>query len=827
MSKALAKKMGLLEEGSKHEEPPEEEKGKGLLGAEQWTALLNLLSGQHPHGAAAASNDAEEDEEEDGGGNGDGDHDDGDDEGDDEDEEEEEEGKEEKGDGEDGSEDDEGEGGSSDENEEDREGEGAGSSSSSGPSIDCRLLVLTSELPFAWMAEQLKDNGGPAAAAAAAAAANGGGGGAAAIASRRVGHSVFARNWLPEHRDELATLVETLLKWRDEDEGRECLLVSGAGGGCDCGLVSSLHAKDGPLVEQLGESGLHQFVVGPTGAHAASGIMPSGFSRGPRSLGGLSGPGGDACANLVFTHEKVVQERNYGVFTFGVHFDPTAPAQDARPANEAARRKTLQQKKNQKRKSAAAAAAAVAAGGDAESAAAAAAAATAAAPDPNSLPNAPSALGRYYGWWTGDVVGHSEVRMLHPLPGQQQQGGGDGEGGSDDDDDDDDDDLNSVGGGGEGGGGGSSKKKCLSSVRAPFWFFKKFLKTSDMIFVDDDVRLRAAEDAGYMYLLSTKALRSHAFEQCARDAFSLFHLADAFTRDRRSRTASVEDGNALLLQLRRAVKAVWQSPAALDAKARKATGGLCGQDSFVLDLALVHALDGRREQFESAQRFMELVRECVRGAGLVRFAATSNDDDDRKKLGRLAAEIAALQGRKAADEAAARARKAEDARLEKLKKSHPGKYQEEMADRAVREKAEAKVREKERKEAAKEAEKALAEAAKQREKDAQDLVKAEEKAKRAKVASLNKLADEDPEAYAKAVAEDARRVEAALAAGLALGADGMPTVDANTPAGRRLKAMQLNAARGRSHANEHRELQEKRQRLRLKVGPLFNVAETK
>jgi hypothetical protein len=49
VSNALSKRLGLKKE-AEEEEPPEEEKGKGVLGEEQWGALLDLLAGQHPHG---------------------------------------------------------------------------------------------------------------------------------------------------------------------------------------------------------------------------------------------------------------------------------------------------------------------------------------------------------------------------------------------------------------------------------------------------------------------------------------------------------------------------------------------------------------------------------------------------------------------------------------------------------------------------------------------------------------------------------------------------------------------------------------------------------
>jgi hypothetical protein len=49
------------------------------------------------------------------------------------------------------------------------------------------------------------------------------------------------------------------------------------------------------------------------------------------------------------------------------------------------------------------------------------------------------------------------------------------------------------------------------------------------LFVDDDVRLTAAEDAGFAFLART-ATRSPAFLASARAAFKAFHIADAFAR---------------------------------------------------------------------------------------------------------------------------------------------------------------------------------------------------------------------------------------------------------------------------------------------------------
>mmetsp|Transcript_84321 Transcript_84321/g.163777 ORF Transcript_84321/g.163777 Transcript_84321/m.163777 type:complete len:617 (-) Transcript_84321:191-2041(-) len=441
-----------------------------------------------------------------------------------------------------------------------------------------------------------------------------------------------------------------------------------------------------------------------------------------------------------------------------------------------------------------------------------------------------AALGRDYGWWKGNLVGHSHVRALHPLPGQEVKGGGS--------DGDEDDEASSLGGGEE----QVSSKRGVSVVRAPHWFFQKFNKRSDMLFVDDDVRLLASEDAGYTHLLSTQALRSPGFEQACRDAFSCFHVADAFARkDRRQRTACVEEPAQLLRVLRTAVAAVWAFPGALDLKARRATaligdgsaggpgGGSEGQgsgDGFVLDLCLLHALNGTREQLESPHQFVELVRSCVRAAGLVRFASKLHDDDDQRRLGRLVVEIAALRGRSAADEAAVQARKAEDARLEKLKRTHPGKYQEEMADRFVADKAAALVREREAKEAAKEAEKAAKEAAQERARLAAELVKAEAAAKRAKVAALNALADSDPDAYAEQMALEATKAEASLAAAGKAKAPGPDSeVDRDSAQARRRGAQRLAEARLNLHAEGHWELQEKRQRLRFRVAPLFNAAE--
>ena len=55
-----------------------------------------------------------------------------------------------------------------------------------------------------------------------------------------------------------------------------------------------------------------------------------------------------------------------------------------------------------------------------------------------------------------------------------------------------------------------------------------------------------------------------------------------------------------------------------------------------MDLALLHAIDGSRTPFESAEGFLSLLRETMRAAGLMRFAALLADDDDTRALGRYA-----------------------------------------------------------------------------------------------------------------------------------------------------------------------------------------------
>jgi hypothetical protein len=575
--------------------------------------------------------------------------------------------------------------------------------------------------------------------------------------------------------------------------------------------VSTLRATSGPLAE-LVETSLTQFVVGPSGGSGGSdGLMPSGFSNGPRTLSGGAQSTTDSSACISFSHQRTVHERNYAVLTLGVSHDPTAPpataaaAQAGAPPPSADLRAVAGKRNKAANKKSAKASGGGGGGGGGH----------------NLL------VGRHYGWWTADLVPESAMHSVHPLPAstavlmllqeqQEEKEAAEESAG-----------LRS-GTGGAGGGGRSAAAAAgldslnLSTVRAPPWYFRKFLQMSDMLFVDDDVRLLAAEDAAYTHLCSLRAVRSAAFERVAQDAFTAFHISDVFAAERREQRVAADGPPALLQLLRWALAAVVASPEALDAKARKAMASV-GVDAWVTDTVMLHALDGTRKQFETAARFTVFLRDCVKAAGLLKFASRLNDDDDRRRLGRLAAEIAALQGRNAAAEAEARARAAEDERFAKLKKTDPAKYQEMMADRAVADKAAAHARAKEQQAAEKEAVKLAAEAAKQREKEALELVKAEAAAKRARTAALNTLADQDPAAYARAMEEDAKRAEAAKAAGVAVGADGLPASEASTPSGRRARAQKLAASKAAAHRKEHLELQLRPQKLRFKAAPLFGT----
>jgi len=59
-----------------------------------------------------------------------------------------------------------------------------------------------------------------------------------------------------------------------------------------------------------------------------------------------------------------------------------------------------------------------------------------------------------------------------------------------------------------------------------------------------------------------------------------------------------------------AVTEVWNSAIALPQKAKRATA-LVGADPFVLDLVLLHALDGNQSMLASADGFAQLVAAAV------------------------------------------------------------------------------------------------------------------------------------------------------------------------------------------------------------------------
>jgi hypothetical protein len=60
-----------------------------------------------------------------------------------------------------------------------------------------------------------------------------------------------------------------------------------------------------------------------------------------------------------------------------------------------------------------------------------------------------------------------------------------------------------------------------------------------------------------------------------------------------------------------AVREVWSSVIALPLKAKRATA-LLGADPFVLDLVLLHALDGNKTMLASADGFAQLVAVAVK-----------------------------------------------------------------------------------------------------------------------------------------------------------------------------------------------------------------------
>ena len=439
------------ETGQKKEEPPQgaSTEPRGLLGAAQWAGLLNLLAGRHPHQTSGAAGDSNnEDEEAQAAENGDDDDEDENIGGlnDDEDEDDEDEDGEAAG----GVDDDD-----DDEDDEDDVANESSESTSASARFEPSLLVVAAELPFLWMGapssekDRIPGVTGDASAAdaqsgslanantkespqstptatpgASAAAETGEGLNNAApgptnttLAGRRVAPSVLARNWTHgNHFNELATLFEALLTWRNK-EGREVLLLCGSGGGCEAGLESTLRVLpgQGPLgalaADKNQERTLGMLCSGPIGREAPK-VMPQGFNLEGRA-GGL--PGRDAAYCLGYTHNKVVKDKNYAVVTLGV--TPAAAATNSGGGGGAKKVSTA-----------------------------------------------------WVGWWSGEIVSGRDMDERHPLPHRVQADDDDGENG--------DEaqvaaslrvDMEALGAG----------RFALSQLRVPSWWDQKFIKRSD------------------------------------------------------------------------------------------------------------------------------------------------------------------------------------------------------------------------------------------------------------------------------------------------------------------------------------------------------------
>ena len=379
---------------------------RGLLGAAQWAGLLNLLSGHHPHQMPGASGDDDndgEDEDVQAVENGDDDedenigglHDEDDDEDDDD----------ENGEGQVAG------GPGDDDDDDDGVANANDGTNSSSTRFEPSLLVVAAELPFLWMSAPPSEKdriagvteastaGIPQSGASAAgpiakeapqitATARAGAAGAGAdageppgngnvapgptnttLAGRRVAPSVLARNWTHGHHyNELATLFEALLTWRNKP-GREVLLLCGSGGGCEAGLETTLRVLpgQGPLgalaADKNQERTLGMLCSGPIGREVPK-VAPQGFVLEGRA-GGVSGRDPAYC--LGYTHNRVVKEKNYAVVTLGV-----TPA-------------------------------------------AAAAALTSAANTSSVKPT-----NAWVGWWSGEIVSGREMEERHPLPHRVQ-----------------------------------------------------------------------------------------------------------------------------------------------------------------------------------------------------------------------------------------------------------------------------------------------------------------------------------------------------------------------------------------------------------------------
>ena len=103
------------------------------------------------------------------------------------------------------------------------------------------------------------------------------------------------------------------MKWRDNVEGRDVLLVCGSGGGAGCGHVTSIRTA---AARDFAEPNLTQLTVGPTSG-AVMPIAPPWYT----STGELGGGNAAQAASVgvAFTHTDVRREVNYGVLTVGVH----------------------------------------------------------------------------------------------------------------------------------------------------------------------------------------------------------------------------------------------------------------------------------------------------------------------------------------------------------------------------------------------------------------------------------------------------------------------------------------------------------------------------
>mmetsp|Transcript_11951 Transcript_11951/g.15414 ORF Transcript_11951/g.15414 Transcript_11951/m.15414 type:complete len:735 (-) Transcript_11951:95-2299(-) len=466
---------------------------------------------------------------------------------------------------------------------------------------------------------------------------------------------VYGRNWLPKHRTELATLLETLIYWRASDFGREILLLSGSGGGSDIGMMSTLSLfGGGSSMNNIEESSLASFSIGPTGDnpsyHSAPLMNPMMKLKDKEMI--LNKQNVFQDGKVVFKIGKIIKERNYGLFSFGVFHDPDAPGgttikntEESSPTNNNGNN-TIGRPEGGGRRN-----------GNGN-------AAISADQDENKEEDDEPA-GSYIGHWLGEIVPLSEMHFRHPIPGQSSFGTR------------------------------LERDSGFDGVRAPPWWTQKFPKNSDAIFVDDDVRLLAVENDLYIHL-TRKILKSKYFESSCRDVFNAYNIADVFSRDRRLRQCLIEDSSSLLKMISLSIQAIWNSHVFGD-KGRNATC-LIGEDDFVMNMILLHCLEGNRTCFENAENFMILLRSIFKGAGLVKFASLIHDDDEQLIIGRWAIEQTAKLAQQKEKEAQALAAQKEAERLEQLKITNPDAYQEALADAKVINKAKKIIEDKEKEE---------------------------------------------------------------------------------------------------------------------------------